>query len=88
MTVSWQVFAEGTEEAMRAIPELELSFRMRAGQAQQDLPGVDTYSREVVSDAVSRVESDRARAGLLEVKLRDYLDVALAASSGDFAEGR
>jgi hypothetical protein len=88
MTVSGQVLAEGTEEALRAIAELELSLRMRMCQTQQDLTGVDADSREVVSDAVSRVESDRARAGLLEVKLRDYLHVALAAGTGDFAEGR
>jgi hypothetical protein len=31
MTVSWQVFAEGTEEAVRPVTELELSFGMGMG---------------------------------------------------------
>jgi len=42
---------------------LELRFRVRDSQSQQDLTGVNAHSREMVSDAVSRVQSDRVARG-------------------------
>jgi hypothetical protein len=63
MAVGRQPFAKGTEEPVRAIAELELGFRVCGSQAQQNLAGVDAYSRELVSDAISGVESDRVAAG-------------------------
>jgi hypothetical protein len=54
-----QPFPKGSCEAMRPIAELEVGLRVRGGQSQQDLPGVDSHSREMISDAVSGVESDR-----------------------------
>jgi hypothetical protein len=61
--VGGQAFIKGAEEAVRTIAELELGFRVRGNQPQQDLTGVDAYSREMVSDAVSGVESDRVACG-------------------------
>ena len=63
MAVGGKFFAKGAEEAVRTIAELELGFRVRGSQSQQDLTGVDAHSREMVSDAVSRVESDRVAPG-------------------------
>ena len=61
--VGGQAFTKGAEEAVRTIAELELGFRVRDSQSQQDLTGVDAHSREMISDAVSRVESDRVARG-------------------------
>jgi hypothetical protein len=59
VAVGGQLFAKGPEVAMWAIAELELRLGVRGSQSQQDLTGVNSDSREMVSDAVSRVESDQ-----------------------------
>ena len=63
VAVRGQLFAKRAEEAVRSIAELELRFGVRGSQSQQDLTGVDAHSREMVSDAVSRVQSDRVARG-------------------------
>jgi len=63
VAVRGQFFPKGAEEAVRTIAELELGFRVRDSQSQQDLTGVNAHSREMVSDAVSRVQSDRVARG-------------------------
>lgn len=63
MAVGGQAFAKGAEEAVWPIAELKLRFGMRGSQPQQDLTGVDSNSREIVSDAVGGVESDRVAVG-------------------------
>src|SRR5947208_3889292 len=54
--VAWESFTPGAQEAMRPVAKLKGGLRIRAGETEEDLTGVDAYTREVISQTVSGVE--------------------------------
>ena len=54
--VDRQGVAQGPEEAVRAIGEQKSCLGVRARQPEQNLSGIDTYPREVLTKAVGGIE--------------------------------
>jgi hypothetical protein len=54
--IDWQGVPQGSEEAVRAIGEQKSHFGVRVRQPEQNPSGIDTDSRQVLSETVCGIE--------------------------------